>query len=134
MSKKKLNIKENFTFTKKSPRIKLLLNENPWWKITFEKQFSSTFYFFFITCEHLSDALTLRKLSSLYINGLEEGCAHLPETLFSTYEIKLKLGPVIAFDKRRRYRTLSLCSHTYMLITDKVRRGIWSLLFYLIPL
>ena len=80
--------------------------------MTFEKQFSSTFYFFFITYEHLSHALTLRTLSSLYINGLEEGRAHLPETLLSTYGMKLKLGPVIAFDKRRRYRTLSLCPHT----------------------
>ena len=80
--------------------------------MTLEKQFSSTFYFFFITYEHLSHALTLRTLSSLYINGLEEECAHVPETLFSTYGMKLKLGPVIAFDKRRRYRTLSLCPRT----------------------
>ena len=92
--------------------------------MTLQKQFSSTFYFFFITYEHLRHALILRTLSSLYINGLEEEYAHVPETLFSTYGMKLKLGPVIAFHKRRRYRTLSLCSHTYMLITDKVRRGI----------
>ena len=79
--------------------------------MTLEKQFSLTYYFFFITYEHLSHALTLRRLSSLYINGLE-GCAHLPETLFSTYGMKFKLGPVIAFDKIRRYRTLSLCPRT----------------------
>ena len=77
--------------------------------MTLEKQFSSTFYFFFITYEHLSHALTLRTLSFLYINGLEEECAHVPETLFSTYGMKLKLGPMIAFDKRRRFRTLPLC-------------------------
>ena len=77
--------------------------------MTLEKQFSSTFYFFFITYEHLSHALTLCTLNSLYVNGLEEECAHVPETLFSTYGMKLKLGPVIAFDKRRRFRTLSLC-------------------------
>ena len=41
--------------------------------------------------------LTLR---SLYINSLEEGCAHLPEILTSTYGMKLKLGPVIALDKK----------------------------------
>ena len=69
--------------------------------MTLEKQFSSTFYFFFITYEHLRHALILRTLSSLYINGLEEEYAHVPETLFSTYGMKLKLGPVIAFDKRR---------------------------------
>ena len=80
--------------------------------MTLEKQFSSTFYFFFITYEHLSHALNLRTLSSLYINGLEDESAHIPETLFSTYGMKLKLGPVIAFDKRRRYRTLSLCPRT----------------------
>ena len=80
--------------------------------MTLEKQFSSTFYFFFITYEHLSHALNLRTLSSLYINGLEDESANIPETLFSTYGMKLKLGPVIAFDKRRRYRTLSLCPRT----------------------
>ena len=67
--------------------------------MTFKKQFSSTFY--------LSHALTLPTLSSLYINGLEEEYAYVHETLFSTYGMKLKLGPVIAFDKGRRYRTLS---------------------------
>ena len=77
--------------------------------MTLEKQFSSTFYFFFITYEHLSHALTLRTLSSVYINGLEEEFAHISETLFSTYGMKLKLGPMIAFVKRRRFRTLSLC-------------------------
>ena len=39
-------------------------------------------------------------LHSLYINSLEEGCAHLPEILTSTYGMKLKLGPVIALDKK----------------------------------
>ena len=53
--------------------------------MTLEKHFSSTFYFFFITYEHLSHALTLRTLSSMYINGLEEECAHVPEISFSTY-------------------------------------------------
>ena len=77
--------------------------------MTLEKQFSSTFYFFFITYEHLSHALTLRTLSSLYINGLEEEYAHVPETSFSTYGMKLKLGPMTAFGKGRRFRTLSLC-------------------------
>ena len=77
--------------------------------MTLEKQFSSTFYFFFITYERLTHALKLCTLNSLYVNGLEEECAHVTETLFSTYGMKLKLGPVIAFDKRRRFRTLSPC-------------------------
>ena len=44
--------------------------------MTHEKQVFSRF---FITFEHLRHVLTLRTLSSLYINGLREGCAHLPE-------------------------------------------------------
>ena len=154
-------------------------------KILYEKWPSqSNWIHFFMTFQHLSHALTLRMLSSLYINCLEEGCTHLPETeafiqrcsykkvfwnyaanlqenthaevwfqssfikitlwhgfthvnllhIFrtpfpknnfgwlllneaeidgvSTYEMKLKLGPVIVLDERRRYMTLSLWSRT----------------------
>ena len=88
--------------------------------MTLEKQFSSTFNLFFIIFEPFRHILTLRTLSSLYINDLGEGCANLPETLTSTYGMKLKLGPVIAFDKRRRYRTLS----PKKLFTDTERRGV----------
>ena len=71
--------------------------------MTYEKQ---VFSHFFITFEHLRHVFTLRTLSPLYINGLREGCTHLPEILSSTYGIKLKLGPVIALDKMRQYMTL----------------------------
>ena len=78
------------------------------------------FSLFFITFEHLRHVLTLRPLSSLYVNGLGEGFAHLPETLTSTYGMKLKLGPMTALDKMRRYRTLS----PKIVFMDTEQRGV----------
>ena len=88
------------------------------------------FSLFFIAFEYLSHFLTFWTLSSSYINGLEEGCAHLPETLTSTYGMKLKLGPVITLDKRKQYMTLS----PKMLFTDTVRTGVWFPLSIWFPL
>ena len=80
-----------------------ILNE----KLPSKSNLVQLFSLFFVTFKHLSHVLTLPTLSSFYINGLEEGCAHLPEILTSTYGIKLKLVPVIALNKRRQYMTLS---------------------------
>ena len=60
----------------------------------------------------------------LYMNYLEEDCEHLLEILngkklkymAGPYGMKLKLGPVITLDKRRRYMTLSLWSQTVYVI------------------
>ena len=92
----KEKIRENFT-RRKISIIKLQLDENPLWKVTLKKKIN--FSTVFMTFEHYSQVLTLR---ILYINSLEEGFAHLPEILSSSYGMKLKLGPVIALDKRRR--------------------------------
>ena len=64
-----------------------------------------------MTFENFSHALNLRTLTFSYIQGLE-GNAHpaSPEILISTYGMKLKLGPVIALDERRRWMTPSVWS------------------------
>ena len=129
MSKEEINIKENFTYTKKNPQDQVIFKWKSLIKWLSKNNLVQLFSLFFITFEHLSHVLTLRTLSSLYINGLEEGCAHLTETLTSTCGMNLKLGPVIALDKRRRYMTLS----PKMLFTDTVWREISSPLFIWSP-
>ena len=102
-----MNIKENFTYTKKNPQDQVIFKWKSLIKWLSKNNLVQLFSLFFITFEHLSHVLTLRTLGSLYVNGSEEGCAHFTETLTSTYGMKLKLGPVIALDIRRRYITLS---------------------------
>ena len=46
-----------------------------------QKAINSLFHPFFMTFQHLSYFLSLSTLSSLHMNDLEEGCAHLPEIL-----------------------------------------------------
>ena len=99
MSKEEINIKENFTYTKKNPQDQVIFKWQSLLKIPSKNSLVQLFSLFFITFKHLSHTLTLHTLSSLYINGLEEGCAHLPKTLTSTYGMKLKLGPVIPLIK-----------------------------------
>ena len=72
--------------------------------MTLKKHFN--FLAFFMTFEHQSQVFTP---STLCINSLEEGCVRLPEILTFIYGMKLKLEPMIALDKRRRYMEPSVC-------------------------
>ena len=93
MSKEKIK-KENFTDAKKNPGSSFL-NEILYENLPSKSNLIQLFRLFFIAFEHLSLVLTFGTLSSLYINGSEKGCAHLPEILISIHGTKLKLGPVI---------------------------------------
>ena len=93
MSKEK--IKKKTLLMRKKPPESSLLNEILYEKLPSKSNLIQLFRLFFIAFEHLSFVLTFGTLSSLYINGSEKECAHLPEILISIHGTKLKLGPVI---------------------------------------
>ena len=81
MSKVKNKKKENFTYTKRNPQDEVIFKWKSFMINDPQKAINSLFYPFFMTFEHLSHFLILSTLSSLHMNDLEEGCAHLPEIL-----------------------------------------------------
>ena len=63
----------------------------------------------------------LLTLSAFCTNGLEEQCTQFPEIITSTYEMNLKLGPVVSLDKTRRYVTDTITLVSYLIFYLRTR-------------